>query len=80
MADLNLNGFSTPVFTDKRRARGGTGADVVGTPANYATIATLKARLTAISATSYTVDRLNKMTKNDMVMAVRLNDDAAGVK
>lgn len=81
MADLNLGGFNSfPAFVDKRRHRGATGADVIGTPANYATISAAKTRLNAVSATSYTAARMNTMTKNDLVYALRLADDAAGIK
>lgn len=67
-------------FTDRQRA-GASGsvaddASAVGTPANYASEAALDARLTAISATTYTAARLASMTTNDKVYAVRLNDDA----
>lgn len=81
MADLNLGGFNSfPSFVDKRRGRGGTGNDVVGTPANYATVSSMKTRLAAISGTTNTAQRMNNYTKNDMVYAIRLADDAAGVK
>lgn len=67
-------------FTDRQRA-GAVGsvaddASAVGTPANYASEAALDARLTAISATSYSAARLREMTLNDKIYAVRLNDDA----
>lgn len=65
-------------FVDRRRTQA-SGAEVLATVGNYSNITALKARLTAISATSYTPDRLATMTKNDMVYAVRLNDDAAGI-
>jgi hypothetical protein len=53
----------------------GTNAALVATPANYASIAALKARLTAISSTTWTTARMNQMTVNDLIYAVRLNDD-----
>jgi hypothetical protein len=65
-------------FVDKRKTQGQL-AGVVATPANYASDATLDARLTAISGTTYTAARLRAMTWNDKVYAVRLSDDAAGV-
>lgn len=46
-----------------------------GVPANYASIAALDTRLTAISATIYSQAQLDKMTDNDKVYALRLNDD-----
>lgn len=66
-------------FVDKRRSAGQTETTDLATPANYLTHAALDARLTAISATSYSAKRLSLMTQNDKVYAVRLNDDAAGV-
>lgn len=78
MADLDL-GSSQVGFVDKRLGRGGTGATVVTGIANMQSISTMKARLTAINATSYSPARLAQMTENDMVYALRLNDDLAGV-
>lgn len=66
-------------FTDKRVGRGVT-ANVVGTPLNYTGVAVLEARLVAFNGTYYTTARLAQMTENDMIYAVRLNDDLAGVK
>jgi len=51
----------------------------LGTAANYQSHASLDARLTAISAGYFTTARLNMMTKNDKVYALRLADDAAGM-
>lgn len=66
--------------TDKRRnAKGQNTAQLLTTPANYADVGALRTRLTAINATYYTAARLNSLTKNDMVSAVRLADDAAGI-
>lgn len=64
--------------TDKRVTQGQT-AFPIGTEANYVDVAALRARLTAINSGYYTTARLDNMTKNDMVYAVRLNDDAAGI-
>jgi len=82
MADLTLGGFNaSPVFVDKRRGRGGTGADVVAEAANMQSVSLLKARLTALSATSYTAARLATMTKNDLIYALRIaSADSAGIK
>lgn len=82
MADLSLGGFNAaPVFIDKRRGRGGTGADVVAEAANMQSVSLLKARLTALNATAYSAARLATMTKNDMIYALRVaSADAAGIK
>jgi hypothetical protein len=69
-------------FIDKRRATAGSPPDdetSITTPANYASIDNLDARLTAINAALYTQAVLDKMTVNDKVYAVRLNDDAGSL-
>ena len=66
-------------FTDKRVGRGATAA-VVGTPGSYTGVSALEARLTAINGTYYTTARLNQMSENDMIYAVRVADDAAGIR
>lgn len=43
-------------------------------------IAALRARLAVIDAGYYTAVRLNRMTKNDMLYAVRLADAPASIK
>jgi hypothetical protein len=68
-------------FNDKRRGtRAGQATSVVSNVTNLADVAALRARLTAAAAASYPASRLDKMTKNDMVYAVRLIDEAAGLK
>lgn len=81
MADLTLGGFNAaPVFPDKRRGRGATGADVIAESANMSTVSTLKARLTALAPTSYTAARMNTMTRNDLIYALRkASADNAGI-
>lgn len=75
-------------YVDKRRnnrgqdlgnANGNPVSAGAGDASNYASVAGLRARLTAVNATYYTAARLESMTKNDMVYAVRLADDAAGI-
>jgi len=61
---------------DKRRGRG-QAASALATPGNYVSLATLEARLLAIGLTQA---KINQMTLNDMIYAVRVNDDAAGIK
>lgn len=50
----------------------------LATPANYASEATLRTRLIAIGGV-YVTAYIDTMTLNDMVYAVRLSDDAAGI-
>ena len=65
-------------IVDKRSVHN-SGASVLATPANYSSIFAMRTRLNAISATSYSAARLDAMTVNDMVYAIRLSDDAAGI-
>jgi hypothetical protein len=78
MADVDLTALSNQ-HADKRTGRGISG-DSYATPTNYDNIAALKARLTAAAPSSYPTARLNSMTKGDLIYAVRLIDDAAGIK
>jgi hypothetical protein len=66
------------------RNRAVAGSVAVNTPmfattANYASISALDARLIAINAAIYTQAQLDKMTANDKILAVRLNDDPTTV-
>lgn len=63
---------------DKRQTQGVL-TQPIATPANYASISAMRTRLTAISATAYSAANLDLMTVNDMVYALRLADDAAGI-
>lgn len=47
---------------------------------NLNDIGAMRTRLAAIDAGFYTAARLNAMTKNDMVYAIRCNDHAATIK
>lgn len=76
MADVERENVSG--FVDRRRTQASTD-DNIATSANFADVQALRARLTAINAGYFTAARLNNMTKNDMVYAVRLNDEAAGI-
>lgn len=75
----NLDVGNRQKIVDKRMGRG-TAATVLTSDANTKDITAMRARLTAISATTNTAARLNAMTENDMLYAIRLNDDAAGIK
>lgn len=87
MADTEVE---NPIgYVDKRRnnkgqdvgnANGNPVAAGASDSSNLSTVAGLRARLTAINAGYYTATRLNSMLKNDMVYAVRVNDDNAGIK
>jgi xanthine dehydrogenase molybdopterin-binding subunit B len=69
-------------ITSKTKATAASAAssgNVVATPANYASETAINARLTAISATTYSAANLDKMTLNDKIYALRLNDDAGTI-
>ena len=69
-----------PGFVDKRRAtRAGSASNNITTDANFSDIAGMRTRLTAISATAYSAANLDKMTRNDMMYALRLADEAASI-
>jgi hypothetical protein len=66
-------------YIDKRRGRDFQNQPVAEF-ANFSTIATLRARLIALAAGTYTAARLDAMTVNDMEYALRvLSADAAGI-
>lgn len=68
--------------TNKSNFNGG-GTDATRSPiwdADLLDVAALRARLTALDAGFYTAARLNTMTKNDMVYAVRVADLASTVR
>lgn len=68
-------------FVDKRRGRATLGASpVLSNQGNYAGVAAMRTRLAAINGTYWTTARLNATNENDLTYALRLADDAAGVK
>lgn len=76
MASGNLGVVRTVV--DKRQVQGAA-TQAIATPANYASVSSLRTRLAAINGALYTSAYLDTMTLNDMIYAVRLADDAAGI-
>jgi hypothetical protein len=66
-------------FVDKRRGRG-QAASVLATAGNYASDGAMETRLAAANGTYFTAARLNQMTANDKIYALRTIDDAAGIK
>lgn len=78
MADFQIGSAHTS-FVDKRRVRGAF--NTLTEENNYDSVASMKTRLAAISATSYTAARLNAMTVNDLQYALRVaTADSAGIK
>lgn len=78
MANLDVGNRQRVV--DIRAERGTTASPLTWTDWNARDVTAMRARLTAISGTTYTAARLNTMTKNDMLYALRMSDDLAGVK
>lgn len=66
-------------FVAKNNADGTTGTADVATPANYASISAMRTRLAAISGSYYTSALLDQMSVNDMVYAIRSNDDSGTI-
>jgi len=67
-------------FVDKRRVRGEPGTSGLTEKANYANVTDLRTRLAAISGSTFTATRLDAMTANDMVYALRMSTaDVAGI-
>lgn len=68
-------------FVDKRRGRVNASTTQLAEEANYDNVASLRTRLAAISATKYSAVKLDAMTRNDMVYALRVEtSDSAGIK
>lgn len=67
-------------IVDKRRdVNSGTLAAAAAFATNTRDVTAMRARLTAINGTTFTSQRLDQMTVNDMVHAIRLNDEAASL-
>lgn len=65
---------------DKRQGRAASTVSIGATPhANMKDVAAMRARLTAINPTSYTSARLDSMTVNDLIYAIRLNDEPTSI-
>lgn len=82
MAQHQIGSLDSDAVVAKNRATAGsvaTNTPVFTTPANYTSIAAIDARLIAINAAYYTQAQLDKMTANDKIYAIRLNDDAATI-
>lgn len=75
MAGIML-GLPNLGFTNSLKAVAdpGNGSNLVAV-ANYASVSALRTRLTAVNGTYYTTAKLDQMTVNDMVFALRSIDD-----
>lgn len=82
MAQHQISDIESNGFVSKSRATAASVAKSngnVATPANYDNVAAMDARLAAISATTYSQSRLDTMTINDKVYALRVQDDAGTI-
>ncbi len=78
MANLDVGNRQRVV--DKRAGRGTTASPLTTTDTNARDVTAMRARLNAINPSTFTTAKLNRMTKNDMLYALRMSDDLAGVK
>lgn len=79
MANTQTGPIKPGKYVDKRRGRD-SGSQTQAEFANSQTVGTLRSRLTALNATSYTAARLDAMTVNDMQYALRIESaDNAGL-
>jgi hypothetical protein len=58
-------------FTEKRRGRVFTSTDPNAEATNMGSVSAMRTRLAAINGTYYTSARLDAMTENDMIYALR---------
>lgn len=80
MADLQKGNMAGVAAKGGKNINGGASDQAGHWDTDYSDIAALRARLAAISGTTYTAARLNAMTMNDMIYAVRLNDSPGTIK
>ncbi len=76
----NLDVGNRPRVVDKRAGRGTTTSPLTWIDWYTRDVTAMRTRLTANSGTTYTDAKLNTMTKNDMLYAIRMGNDLAGVK
>lgn len=79
MANSQVGAHTSNDFVDKRRGRNYNNISLTEA-ANYPSVSLMRTRLAAISGTTFTAARLDAMTVNDMVYALRMHTaDSAGV-
>lgn len=80
MAGIQLGSVDICVSNSRRATADHGGTDVdLATPLNYTSHDAMRTRLAAISGTYYTTARLDQLSTNDMVYALRMHDDATSV-
>lgn len=67
-------------YADAQIGRGQTSTERSSQVANLTSVAAMRTRLNAISSTTYSTARLDLMTKNDMLYAIRLESDATSIR
>lgn len=78
MAQAQIGGFEPDSIVAKNRAVAGSVAvttSVYATPANYGSIAAIRTRLTAINGAYFTSAKMDTMSANDLIFALRSLDD-----
>lgn len=80
MANIQMGQVSVNIANARKAVADPGSTSNLGTPGNYASISALRTRLAAIDAAYYTSARLDQMTVNDMVYAVRLADDGTSIQ
>lgn len=79
MADLQKGNTAGVAAVGGKNVNGGADDRTGYWDTDFATIASMRTRLTAIDADTYSAAELNKMTYNDMMYAIRLNDAAGTI-
>lgn len=80
MAD-QMMGYPNLGFANSRKAidgMGGQGSNL-GNASNYVSITAMRTRLAAANGAYYTTARLDTLTVNDMIFALRNIDDASSI-
>jgi hypothetical protein len=69
-------------FQDIRQGRGiaSGGAATLAEEVNYRSLTAVRARLTALNAAYFTSARMDVMTDNDLIYALRATGDLASIK
>lgn len=79
MAQHQVEPVAQVSFPSKLHTAAGSASkstDDLGTPGNYDSVADMDTRLLAISGTTFPQTRLDQMTQNDKIYALRVLDDA----
>lgn len=80
MADLQIGNKQGVAAVAGKNINGGDDAQTgYNEGGNATTIAAMRTRLAAINGSYYTAARMNSMTENDMLYAIRQNDHASTI-